>query len=122
MSSLKRSTTYVNGQLREPGKSESDIITSKQQEITNEKNPYTTSFEDWNRYHNEESSLANTWLNSKNMTTDNRTFKEFKVEEGAKRALDRLTNKGGKRRRSLRKYKKSAKRVFRKKSRSTRRR
>jgi hypothetical protein len=98
----------------------SGMITSNQQEIAKEKNPYTT-FENWNRYHNEESSLADTWLNSRNMTTDKRTFKEFKVEEGTKRALDRLTNKGGKRRRSLRKYKKS-KRVFRKKSRSTRRR
>jgi hypothetical protein len=119
MSSLKRSTTHVNGQSRESGKSMSGMNTSNQQEIANTINPHKK-FEDWNRFHNEKNLLADTWLTSKNTTTDNRSFNEFTAQEGTKWALDRLT-KGGKRRRSLRKYKKS-KRVFRKKSRSTRRR
>jgi hypothetical protein len=119
MSSLKRSTTYVNGQLREEGKSISGINTSNQQVIANQINPYKDK-ENWSRLSREQSLLGDTWLNSKNTTTDDRSFNEFKAQEGARWALGRLT-RGGKRRRSLRKYKKS-KRVFRKKSRSTRRR
>ena len=62
------------------------------------------------------------WVRKKNTSNGPRTLSEYSASKAGDMMADRFNKRSGKRRRASRKYKKSAKRVFRKKSRSTRRR
>ena len=68
--------------------------------------------------------MHDNWVREKNTTLNGaRTLSEYSASKAGDNMVNLLNKRGGKhRRRPSRKYKKSAKRVFRKKSRSTRRR
>jgi hypothetical protein len=122
MSELKRTGTIVNGQFLPAGSSHVDITRDAHEQYVNVINPHTGKGKDqFDRYLNfqqQKDSLFNRWKLCKETTTENcGTFKQY-----FEKKFDHNYKPGGsRRRRSLRKYKKS-KRVFRKKSRATRRR
>jgi hypothetical protein len=111
---LRRSNhTTINGQQLPSGKSGSEIQRDMYDQYDNVRNPYkdeTSSIE----FLEKKNKLYNQWALEHNTGTTTESFADF--------AASHSFGRGGKhRRRPSRKYKKS-KRVFRKKSRSTRRR
>lgn len=118
MSTLSRSNTLVNGEIRGEGKSAVGLKNDIQNQIDSQRNTHRN-FENWNELHNKQNSLAGRYILYRNSTLDNppMSLNDFK----SSKAMENF-GKGGKRHRPSRKYKKSAKRVFRKKSRATRRR
>jgi hypothetical protein len=121
MSTLSRSKGFSNGRFTDQGNSAVGLQNEINEQIYSQMNTHRN-FENWNRLHNEQNSLAGRYQLYRNSTLDNppMSFNDFKSSK-AMENFDRLKN-AGKRHRPSRKYKKSAKRVFRKKSRATRRR
>jgi hypothetical protein len=117
--SLKRTGTVVNGEIRNKGMSGNDIRDDIQEQTYAQRNPHKN-YDDWERLGTNQNSIAGRWNSSKNINVgENRDLNTYKAEN-AKELLD--WTGGSRRRRPSRKFKKSSKRVFRKKSRSTRRR
>ena len=115
MSALKRSPTLRGG----PGMSANDTQQYLFNAINEVKNHYTPGTNEWFDFNEKRRLLHIEWQNARTTSTNNESFKEY----AASHSLVNFGRRGGKhRRRPSRKYKKSAKRVFRKKSRSTRRR
>ena len=104
------------------GASANDVKKDFRNQQYNQRNPHQD-FNNWDRLHQGQENMGNLWEHTRNTTEDTSTLPEFKAAHAKDLFWDRLS-RGGKHRRhpSSRKYKKSAKRVFRKKSRSTRRR
>ena len=115
---LSRSKGFSNGRFTGEGNSAVGVENNINEQIDSQRNPHRN-FEDWDKLYNKQYSLANRYRLYKSSTLDNppMSFVDFK----ASKAIENF-DFGGKRRRPSRKYKKSAKRVFRKKSRATRRR
>ena len=123
---LQRSTTTVSGNSRPPGMSALDIKKKDYDAFGKIKLPTNiTSIDDMVNFHEKARTSYINWEAAPPPQdgSDKSTFKEVFDAEQYRSVLDKLANKGGsrRRRRPSRKYKKS-KRVFRKKSRSTRRR
>ena len=117
-SPLSRSKGFSNGRFTDQGNSAVGLQNEINEQIYSQINTHRN-FENWNRLHNEQNSLAGRYQLYRNSTLDipPMTFNDFKASKASENF-----GKGGKRHRPSRKYKKSAKRVFRKKSRATRRR
>lgn len=116
---LERSKGFSNGRLTDAGKSgiqtERDIYNERLPVAPGDLNARIQSSMDGDKIHNE-------WALRRNTSFDDPgTLSEYAGSRAGDLLKERL-GKGGKRRRPSRKYKKSAKRVFRKKSRATRRR
>jgi hypothetical protein len=113
MSTLSRSNTVVNGEIRDKGKSgiqtQRDIYNQRLPVAPGDLNARTQSLMDGDKVHGR-------WALNRNTGQFEGTLSEYAAGE------ERLVRGAGKRHRPSRKYKKSAKRVFRKKSRATRRR
>ena len=113
MSALKRTGTIVNDQFRNAGMSGAQLKADRQEQAFSQINRHKNA-NDYGRLLTEQENIGDRFVNNIDGIGD---INEYKASH-AKELFDR---RGGKRRRSLRKYKKS-KRVFRKKSRATRRR
>jgi hypothetical protein len=104
------------------GTSDNDVEKDIRTQQYNQRNPHQD-YDNWERLHQGQESMGNRYALTRNTTQYTSTLPEFKAEHAKELLVDRLSRGGKHRRRpSSRKYKKSAKRVFRKKSRYTRRR
>ena len=119
---MQRTGTVIRGSSYGKGMSANDIEKDEREQIYAQRNPYNV-FDDWDRLATEQANIGERWKLEKNTTLNNiGTLSEYKAGK-TKELFDRIGKSGSRRRRRpSRKYKKSAKRVFRKKSRSTRRR
>lgn len=113
---LSRSKGFSNGKFTSEGASSVDLERNMREQEYSLKNPHTN-FDDWERLRTNQQEAVRGYERERNSSLNSGTLSDYM----AGTAKD-LFNRGGKRRHSSRKYKKSAKRVFRKKSRATRRR
>jgi hypothetical protein len=123
---MKRSTTLRNGQIQSEGMSGKDIEKNAYDQFDNVRIKASLNDKD-NVEMMEKKRISHINWQAAPPPQDGSnkpTFKEVFDAEQYKGVFDKLANKSGsrRRRRPSRKYKKSAKRVFRKKSRYTRRR
>jgi hypothetical protein len=121
--SLTRTGNIANGKKNSEGMSAKDIEAYEQAQKGAQRVPHTD-FDNWERLSTGQANIGERWSSDRARTLDTPdTLSEYKASK-TNELLDRMIRKGGisrRRRRPSRKYKKS-KRVFRKKSRSMRRR